>query len=102
MAGITSRGWAFALAFTATAPCWCAFTQATGELTGVTADPSNQAVVGANLQAISLQTNTDRANGIEQCGHFTTAFPRFRPATTASWPPLLVFVPRTSHPLSSR
>jgi len=58
MAGTLLKRWALVIALTATFCSGRAFAQATGELTGVTADPSNQAIVGANLQAINLQTNT--------------------------------------------
>ena len=107
MAGLTSRGWAFAVAFVAPL-CFaqCGFAQATGEFTGVTADPSNQAVVGANLQAISLQTNTVVQTVSNSAGiyRFPTLPPgNYRLVATASGfraqnvSPVVVEVSRSTH-----
>ena len=68
MAGMTSRGWAFAVAFLAplclrTVPRLPA--QATGELTGVTADPSNQDGHRCKFAGHQSANEHGRANGIE-------------------------------------
>lgn len=61
MARMSPRKWVL-FAGLAAALCMArtASAQATGELTGVTSDPANNAVVGANVRVMNLQTNTEQ------------------------------------------